>query len=72
MANQSTEGGEAGNSRLHSFLSSILTSIGGVFGQINNQVEEEEEEEFEMDHHNKAVVPHNLPRGLYEFFAPFF
>lgn len=68
MANQSTEGGEAGNSRLHSFLSSILTSIGGVFGQINNQVEEE----FEMDHHNKAVVPHNLPRGLYEFFAPFF
>lgn len=63
MATQKTEGGETGNSRLHSFLSSILTSIGGVFGQGNNQVEEEEVGGFDMDN-NKAVIAHNLPRGL--------
>lgn len=52
-----------GNSRrLHSFLSLILTSLGGVFGQSYNQVEGEQEE-LEMDNNNKAVVPHNLPRG---------
>lgn len=62
MATQKTEGGETGNSRLHSFLSSILTSIGGVFGQGNNQVEEEEVRGFDMDN-NKAVIAHNLPRG---------